>query len=127
VAPDSIPPGWHTITPRIVARDAPGLVEFIKEVFQARGDFRADVPSDIQIGDSRILISGEGPRDVMPAFLYVYVEDADSTYQRALAAGALSLEEPRDLPYGDRRAMVKDRWGNVWQIATPLAELETRS
>jgi hypothetical protein len=75
----SIPAGWHTITPRIVARDAAGLVEFIKEVFQARGDFRADVPSEIQIGDSRILISGEGPRDVMPAFLYVYVEDADST------------------------------------------------
>jgi PhnB protein len=120
VAPDSIPTGWHTITPRIVARDAASLVEFIKEVFQARGDFRADVPSDIQIGDSRILISGAGPRDVMPAFLYVYVPDTDTTYQRALAAGALSLEEPRDLPYGDRRGMVKDRWGNVWQIATPL-------
>jgi uncharacterized glyoxalase superfamily protein PhnB len=56
----------------------------------------------------------------MPAFLYVYVPDTDTTYQRALAAGALSLEEPRDLPYGDRRGMVKDRWGNVWQIATPL-------
>jgi PhnB protein len=116
----SIPAGWHTITPRIVARDAASLVEFIKEVFQARGDFRADVPSEIQIGDSRILISGAGPRDVMPAFLYVYVPDTDITYQRALAAGALSLEEPRDLPYGDRRGMVKDRWGNVWQIATPL-------
>ena len=67
------------------------------------------------------LISGEGPRDVMPAFLYVYVENADSTYQRALAAGAQSLEEPRDLPYGDRRGMVKDRWGNVWQIATRIS------
>ena len=62
-----------------------------------------------------------GPRDVMPAFLYVYVENADLTYQRALAAGAQSLEEPRDLPYGDRRGMVKDRWGNVWQIATRIS------
>ena len=64
----SIPAGWHTITPRIVARDAAKLVEFIKEVFEARGDFRADVPSEIEIGDSRIMISGEGPRDAMPAF-----------------------------------------------------------
>jgi PhnB protein len=117
----SIPAGWHTITPRIVARDAAKLVEFIKDVFEARGDFRSDVPSEIEIGDSRIMISGEGPRDAMPAFLYVYVEDADSTYQRALAAGARSLEEPRDLPYGDRRGMVKDRWGNVWQIATRIS------
>ncbi len=117
----TIPAGWHTVTPRMVARDAAALVAFLKEVFQARGDFRADVPSEIEIGDSRILISGEGPRDVMPAFLYVYVENADSTYQRALAAGAQSLEEPRDLPYGDRRGMVKDRWGNVWQIATRIS------
>ena len=117
----SIPAGWHTITPRIVARDAAKLVEFIKDVFEARGDFRADVPSEIVIGDSRIMISGEGPRDAMPAFLYVYVENADSTYQRALAADAQSLEEPRDLPYGDRRGMVKDRWGNVWQIATRIS------
>jgi uncharacterized glyoxalase superfamily protein PhnB len=118
VAPDPIPAGWHTVTPRIVARDPATLVEFIKEVFEARGDFHADVPSEIQIGDSRILISGAGPRDVMTAFLYVYVDDADETYRRALTAGAVSLEKPRDLPYGDRRGMVKDRWGNVWQIAT---------
>jgi PhnB protein len=116
----SIPAGWHTITPRIVARDAAKLVEFIKDVFEARGDFRPDVPSEIEIGDSRIMISGEGPRDAMPAFLYVYVDDADATYQRALTAGAQSLEEPLDLPYGDRRGMVKDRWGNVWQIATRI-------
>ena len=54
----------------------------------------------------------------MTAFLYVYVGDADATYRRALDAGARSLEEPRDVPYGDRRCMVTDRWGNTWQIAT---------
>jgi uncharacterized glyoxalase superfamily protein PhnB len=45
------------------------------------------------------------------------VDDADSAYQRALAAGATSLEEPRDTPYGDRRAIVRDPSGNVFQIA----------
>jgi uncharacterized glyoxalase superfamily protein PhnB len=54
----------------------------------------------------------------MPVFLYAYVSDADATYQRAIEAGARSLETPVDMPYGDRRAMVEDRWGNVWQIAT---------
>ena len=44
--------------------------------------------------------------------------DADATYARALAAGARSLEPPTDMPYGDRRAMVEDAWGNTWQIAT---------
>jgi PhnB protein len=117
----TIPAGWHTVTPRIVARDAAALVEFLKKAFDARGDVRDDAPAEIEIGDSRILISDAGPRDVMPAFLYVYVENADLTYQRALAAGAQSLEEPRDLSYGDRRGMVKDRWGNVWQIATRIS------
>ena len=58
-----------------------------------------------------------------PAFLYVYVDDADATYRRAVAAGARSLEAPIDTPYGDRRAMVEDRWGNTWQIATFVRRL----
>jgi hypothetical protein len=44
----------------------------------------------------------------MSAFLYVYVDDTDSTYKRALAADAISLEEPVDMPYGDRRPMVRE-------------------
>jgi PhnB protein len=47
----------------------------------------------------------------------VYVDDADTTYQRALAAGAVSVEKPWDMPYGDRRAMVRDAFGNLFQIA----------
>jgi PhnB protein len=54
----------------------------------------------------------------MPTFLYVYVPDADSTYGRAIAAGAEALEAPADMFYGDRRATVRDPWGNIWQIAT---------
>ena len=74
----------------------------------------------VRIGDSIVMVSGAGPREPMPAFLYVYVDDVDQTYQRALQAGAVALEEPRDVPYGDRRAMVKDPCGNDWQIATHL-------
>ncbi len=77
-----------------------------------------DAPSQIRIGDSIVMVSGVGPRDAMPSFLYVYVDDTDATYKRALEAGAVTLEEPSDMPYGDRRAMVKDPCGNDWQIAT---------
>ena len=46
------------------------------------------------------------------------IDDADATYERAIRAGARSVEEPMDMPYGDRRGMVEDPCGNVWQIAT---------
>ena len=116
----SIPDGWHSVTPRLVVHDTARLVEFLKQAFGATGDFRTDIPSVIKIGDSNVMVSSVGPREAMPAFLYLYVEDIDATYQRALEAGAVSLEEPQDLPYGDRRAMIEDPCGNIWQIATPL-------
>lgn len=118
------PDGWHTVTPRIVVRDPENLIIFIKTVFQAQGEFRHGLPAEIMIGDSVVMVSGgDGLRDPMPAFLYVYVEDADSTFQRAIAANAIPLEVPADMPYGDRRAMVRDPWGNTWQIATHHRDL----
>ena len=114
------PEGWHTVTPRIVAENARGLVGFLKQVFGAVGEYRQDRPSEIRIGDSIIMITDAGVRPPMPAFLYVYVADADAIYRRAIDAGARSIEEPTDTPYGHRRSMIEDRWGNTWQIATPL-------
>ncbi|RZF28606.1 VOC family protein [Paraburkholderia sp. UYCP14C] len=126
------PDGWHTVTPRIIVRDPENLVAFLKQVFQARGEFRTGLPAEIRIGDSVLMVSGgDGLRDPATAFLYVYVEDADSTYRRAIAANAVAIEEPTDMPYGDRRAMVIDEWGNTWQIAThkhdlSVAEIRSR-
>jgi PhnB protein len=113
-----IRPNYPIVTPRIVANDTEALVTFLRKVFDATGEYRSDIPSEIKIGDSMLLISEPGVRPPTPAFLYVYVRDADVTYQRALEAGARSLEKPTDMPYGDRRCMVEDAWGNVWQIAT---------
>jgi PhnB protein len=62
--------------------------------------------------------NGSGFRPAMPAFLYVYVQDTDATYTRAVALGARVLEEPTATPYGDYRCMIEDMWGNTWQIAT---------
>jgi PhnB protein len=109
--------GYHTLTPRIVVADAAGLVAFLRTVFDAAGDLQPDRPAELRVGDSLILVTSADAREPFPAFLYVYVDDADSTYGSALDAGATSLEAPLDTPYGDRRAMVRDPWGNVWQIA----------
>jgi uncharacterized glyoxalase superfamily protein PhnB len=117
-ATDAVPVGWHTVSPRLVAHDAQQLVEFLGQVFGAKGEYRKDAPSVVRIGDSVVMVSDAGVREAMTAFLYVYVGDVDATYRRAFDAGAHSLEEPRDVPDGDRRCMVKDRWGNTWQIAT---------
>jgi PhnB protein len=114
----SIPVGWHSVTPRLVVHDVARLVEFLKQALGATGDFRTDIPCEIRIGDSLVMVSEVGVRDAMPAFLYLYVDDIDTTYKRALKVGAESLEEPQDMPYGDRRGMVKDPCGNIWQIAT---------
>jgi len=114
----STPDGWHSVTPRLVVHDPALLVRFLKSTFDADGEYAAKAPSQMKIGDSIVMVSAVGARDANPSFLYVYVDDVDATYRRALQAGAASVEEPQDVPYGDRRAMVKDPCGNDWQIAT---------
>jgi len=116
--PPWIPDGFHTITPRLVADDVDALIAFLKTAFGATGDLPDEGPAQLRIGDSLVMVSESGPREATDAFLYLYVEDADATYRRALAAGAVSIEAPANMPYGDRRAMIKDPGGNVWQIAT---------
>ena len=110
------------MTPRIIVHGAAELVEFVKRVFGATGQYHAHAPAELRLGDSIIMVSEADVRDSMTACLYVYVESADATYQRAIEAGARSIESPLNTPYGDRRGMVKDPWGNTWQIATRRQE-----
>ena len=108
------PEGWPTVTPRIVADGAEQLVAFIKQVFGATGEYQSSRPAELWIGGSVIMVSDAGARNPTTAFLYVYVRDANETYQLALDGGARSIEAPFDTPYGDRRCMVEDAWGNIW-------------
>ena len=116
--PEWIPDGWHCVTPRLVSEDPRRLVQFLKDVFDAEGEFGDDRPAQMRIGDSIVLVGDAKVRRAVPGFLYVYVKDADATYERAMRGGSISLEEPEDMPYGDRRAMIRDPFGNDWQIAT---------
>ena len=111
-------PGHHTVTPRLFVEDVAAQVEFFVAVFGAIGEVHPDRRAEIRIGDSLVMVApASAEREPFPAFLYVYVEDADATFRRAVEAGATSLEDPVDTPYGDRRAMVRDRFDNVFQIA----------
>lgn len=113
------PTGWPTLIPRIFTDDIDGLVGFLAEVFGARAEHHEGAPTEVWIDRSMLMVSdGGGLRAPSAAFTYVYVPDIDDAYQRAAAAGATSVEAPRDMPYGDRRATVQDAWGNTWQIAT---------
>lgn len=116
------PPGYHSVTPRMVVSDAAGAVEFLRATFDAVGEVEVGRPAEVRIGDSLVMVTPADERELFPAFLYVYVEDADQVYRRALDAGAVSLEAPTDTPYGDRRAMVRDPFGNVFQIAHRAAD-----
>jgi uncharacterized glyoxalase superfamily protein PhnB len=100
--------------------DVSAQVDFLRLVFNATGSVESGRPAEIAVGDSLIMVSPTTERHPFPAFLYVYVADADAAFERALAAGATTLEPPINTPYGDRRAMVRDPFGNVFQIAHPI-------
>jgi len=122
------PPGLRAVTPYLHAHGAPQLIEFFERAFGAEEVARYLSPqgqvlhAKVRIGDS-ILEMGEarGKYQPMPTTFYVYVEDVDGSYQRAVAQGAVSLAEPADQDYGDRVAGVRDPAGNLWYLATHLA------
>jgi PhnB protein len=96
-------------------------VGFLRRVFGARGEVEDGRPVEMHIGDSVIMISPTTEREAFPGFLYIYVDDADLAFRTALQVGATAVEPPWDTPYGDRRAMVRDAFGNVFQIAHPIS------
>lgn len=126
----SIPAGFHTVTPYLVVKDASALIHFLKQAFDANESHRTTdkdesiTHAQLQIGDSVVMLSDAGPElDPMPGMLYLYVDDVDVVYQRAMQAGAASLREPTDEAYGDRVAGIKDMCGNQWWIATRKEEV----
>jgi uncharacterized glyoxalase superfamily protein PhnB len=130
MATKSIPEGYHSITPSFCVDGAQKFINFLKEVFAAQDRFKMDGPggkvmhAELNIGDSAVMVS-----DVMPQWpaksnsLYVYVDDVDATYQRALKAGATAVRAPENAFYGDRTSSVQDPFGNMWGIATHVEDV----
>lgn len=127
-AVDPVPRGYRTLTPYIVAQDAAVLIDFVKQAFGAEETFRSiggagGFHAEVRVGDSMLMMGGGGPglewsgKPKQFGFHY-YVPDCDTTYKRALEAGATSITEPVDQPYGERSSTVRDAAGNFWYIAT---------
>ena len=119
--------GFTSVTPYVVVVDVERLISFAKETFGAVEEYRTTESANggawclMRIGDSMLTFTGGDlvkGREKLNA-LHVYVPDVDAVYRRALEAGAESLYEPTDKPYGAREAGVKDPTGNIWFIATP--------
>jgi uncharacterized glyoxalase superfamily protein PhnB len=125
-----IPEGLRPVTPFLHPVGAPALIEFMKEAFGADEISREASPEGmihhamVRIGDSMIEM-GEAHgvlAQPLPPALYMYVDNLQETYERALKAGATSLQPPKDQAYGDRTAWVKDAWENIWYLAAPVQQ-----
>jgi len=118
---------YHTVTPYLVVPDADAELTFLKAAFggtEASCQRNADntvMHAEIRIGDSLVMLGQAGGQwKSLTAALYLWVEDVDATYARALRAGATSQSEPEDKPYGHRNAGVVDQNGVTWWIAAPV-------
>lgn len=126
--PAQVREGFHTVTPYLVVDRPDEFLAFMKQAFGAEEIFRAPGSAggmhvELRIGDSMVMAGGGAPVGVpaTPSALHLYVPDADAAYRRAIDAGATSLYEPMDMPYGDREGGIKDGFGNAWYIATHKA------
>jgi len=126
-----IPDGYHTVTPYLVVRGAPRVIEFLKKAFGAELPHeptkRPDgtiMHAEIKIGDSRVMIGEKNDMaKATPSSLHLYVPNVDSVYQLAVKAGGTPVTEPTNMFYGDRSGSVKDPSGNSWFIATHIEDV----
>ena len=130
----AIPDGYHSLTPQITVKDAEKAIEFYKKAFGAKEIMRMPGPggkgimhAELKIGDSAFMLADE-----MPAMgakspqslggstgsIYLYVEDVDSVYAKALAAGGTGRSQVQDMFWGDRTGHLTDPFGHQWTIAT---------
>ena len=125
-----IPPGYHTITPYIIVKDAHKAIDFYQRALGAELLFKMDAPggkighSELKIGDSRIMMADEhpdigavAPEGKTRSFsLMVYVPDVDRVFNQAIAAGAKVINPLENKFYGDRMGTIEDPFGHQWHL-----------
>lgn len=142
-----IPEGYHTATPYLIIRGAAEAIEFYKKALGATELFRFPAPdgkighAEIKIGDSPIMLADEypemgykGPLTLggSPVSIMIYVDDVDTVFNQAVAAGASVKEAVTDKFYGDRTGTLTDPFGHVWHVSThkedvSVEEMERRA
>ena len=138
-ATNAVPPGYHTITPQLTIENCADAIEWYKQALGAEEGMRSLGPdgkvmhAELRIGDSRIMVNApmgpqaRGPKGLggSPASLWLYVNDCDALFNRAVQAGATVSEwgELRDQFWGDRSGTITDPAGYAWTIATHKEDL----
>ena len=127
-----IPDGYHSVTPYLTISGAADAIEYYKKAFGATELFRMDHQgkvghAEIKIGDSPIMLADEFPEmgqvspktlGGSPVGIMIYVDDVDTIFNQAIAAGGEQQKPLQDQFYGDRSGTLKDPFGHVWTVAT---------
>jgi PhnB protein len=132
-----IPPGYHTITPNLVVPDGARAIDYYVRAFGAEEIVRMPKPgggilhAEMKIGDSFFMLGEEMPEmgarspqafGGSPVSFYVYFEDVDAAYERAVRAGGEGVFPPADMFWGDRMGRLKDPFGHNWSLARHVAD-----
>jgi uncharacterized glyoxalase superfamily protein PhnB len=133
-----IPDGYHSLTPNLTCQNTPRAIDWLKQVFGAVEIMRMPDPTgrivhaELRIGDSVLMLHEEMPEcgQLSPLALkgngsstFVYLEDVDATFAKAIAAGAKASSPPTDMFWGDRMAGFTDPFGHSWGIATHVLDM----
>jgi len=138
MAVNPIPEGYPRVTPYLSVAGAADAIDFYCKILGATERMRMGGPdgkvghAELDLGGSVIMLADEsaefgnkspGTLGGTPVSLMVYVENADSTYAAALAAGATEIQPLEDKFYGDRAGMFKDPWGHEWTVASHVEDV----
>lgn len=132
-----LPEGFATITPHIVVSDAKKAIALYEKALGARTVGVMTMPGSdkvmhagLRIGTSALFVQDEldqfprkAPTGTASAAFYLYVDDADAAYRRAVDAGMTSQSAPEDSFWGDRTAVVNDPFGYNWTFAHRVREV----
>ncbi|MCA2223988.1 VOC family protein [Nonomuraea aurantiaca] len=126
----AVPEGYTTVTPFVACRDTARFIAYVKEAFAAEELGRVTDEegrighAEVRIGDAVVMMFDAVPDwPPTPAFLRLYVDDADAVHRQAVAAGGTSVTEVTHLYWGDKVGRVRDPLGNLWWIQTRVEEV----
>jgi PhnB protein len=133
ISSKELPNGKHTVTPYIIVKDAAGFIDFLKQAFDAHEFGRTENSdgtighAEVRVGDTTLMIvDGKKEWRDTPAFLSVYIDDADAVFDQALQAGATRVTEMTTFNIlGDRTGRVRDPFGNIWWIQTHIRDVSS--
>ena len=134
-----IPDGYHSITPYLNLKNASQAIEFYKKAFGAKEQMRMMTPdgkaiahAELKIGDSALMLADEIQEMKNPSpttlggssgGIFLYVEDADTIFNQAVAEGAKVLDPVKEMFWGDRHGAIEDPFGHIWSISTHTRDL----